>query len=251
MPDEPVIVVNNLSKRFRLFTSKKDRLFDALNPLRKESKNDFYAVRNINMTINRGEIIGILGKNGSGKSTLLKLISGILTPTEGTVETYGKIIPLLELGAGFNPNFTGLENIYLYTVILGYPQSFIRQKTEEIIEFSELGDFIHQPLKTYSSGMRSRLAFSVSILIDPDILILDEVLSVGDEYFKEKSFSRMKEFFESGRTILFVSHNIGQINELCNRAYMLSKGEIVCEGKTEDVISFYRNYYPPTKSLKK
>jgi ABC-type polysaccharide/polyol phosphate transport system ATPase subunit len=251
MSEEPVIIVNDLSKRFRLFTSKKDRLFDALNPLRKASKNDFYAVRNINMTINKGEIIGIMGKNGSGKSTLLKLISGILTPTEGSVETYGKIIPLLELGAGFNPNFTGLENIYLYTVILGYPQNFIKQKTEEIIEFSELGEFINQPLKTYSSGMRSRLAFSVSILIDPDILILDEVLSVGDEYFKEKSFNRMKEFFESGRTILFVTHNISQIKELCHRAYMLNKGEIVCEGETEEVIKFYKSYYKPANPLKK
>ncbi len=240
---DPVIHLENVTKKFRLFPNKKSRMLYALNPRGNQKGQDFYAVKNINLTINQGEIVGIIGRNGSGKSTLLKIISGILTPTEGSVETTGKIIPLIELGAGFHPEFTGLENIYFYTVVLGYKRAEIEKLVPEIIAFSELGDFINQPIKSYSSGMKSRLAFSVSILIEPEILILDEILSVGDEYFKQKSFARMQKFFESGKTILFVSHSAQQINELCHRAILLDKGEIVDAGETKKVTNNYHKLW--------
>jgi ABC-type polysaccharide/polyol phosphate transport system ATPase subunit len=218
----------------------------ALNPRGNKKGQELFALKDIDLTVNKGEILGIIGRNGSGKSTLLKVISGILTPTEGTVESRGKIIPLIELGAGFHPEFTGLENIYFYTVILGYNRKKIDQLIPEIIEFSELGDFINQPIKNYSNGMKSRLAFSVSILVEPDILILDEVLSVGDDYFKEKSFSRMNEFFQSGKTILFVSHSAQQISQLCQRAILLDKGEIIDKGDTEKVTGNYKKFWNAT-----
>lgn len=241
--EAPVIHLNNVTKKFRLFPNKKARMLYALNPKSNKKGQDFTAVSNINLSVKKGEVIGIIGRNGSGKSTLLKLISGILTPTEGTVETHGRIIPLLELGAGFHPQFTGLENIYFYTVVLGYKREEIQKLIPEIIEFSELGDFIHQPIKNYSSGMKSRLAFSVSILIEPEILILDEVLSVGDEYFKEKSFAKMKAFFEAGKTILFVSHSAQHINQLCHRAILLDKGEVIAQGETEKVTERYKKFW--------
>jgi ABC-type polysaccharide/polyol phosphate transport system ATPase subunit len=250
MLDIPVIELENVSKKFRLYKSKKERLKEALNLFSKSEKNDFYAIKNISMKVNKGEIIGIIGKNGSGKSTLLKVISGIVTQTSGTVVTRGKIIPLLELGAGFHPHFTGLENIYFYSVLLGFPRAQIEQKVDKIIEYSELGDFINQPVKTYSSGMKSRLAFSVSIMIEPEILILDEVLAVGDEYFKEKSFKKMQEFFASRKTILFVSHSSQQINELCHRAIMLDKGEILAQGDTETVTNFYKIFWQANSEKK-
>lgn len=239
----PVIQINNVTKKFRLFSDKRSRMLYALNPLKSKIGQDFYAVKNISMTVNKGEIVGIIGRNGSGKSTLLKVIAGILTPTEGSVETTGRIIPLLELGAGFHPNFTGLENIYFYTVVLGYQKEEIDKLIPEILEFSELGEFINQPIKNYSSGMKSRLAFAVSILVEPDILILDEVLSVGDEYFKEKSFEKMNKFFESGKTILFVSHSAQQVSQLCHRAILLDKGEIIDQGDTASVTKNYRKYW--------
>ncbi len=239
----PVIQLENITKKFRLFPNKKARMLYALNPLGNSKGQDFTAVKNINLEVDKGEIVGIVGRNGSGKSTLLKIISGILTPSTGSITTHGKIVPLIELGAGFHPHFTGLENIYFYTVVLGYNREEISKLVPEIIEFSELGDFINQPLKNYSSGMKSRLAFSVSILVDPDILILDEVLSVGDEYFKEKSFARMKTFFESGKTILFVSHSAEQINLLCQRSILLDKGEIIDQGETLKVTDNYKKLW--------
>jgi lipopolysaccharide transport system ATP-binding protein len=243
---DPVIKLDNISKKFRLFPNKKSRMLYALNPRGHKEGQDFYALREIDLTVNRGEILGIIGRNGSGKSTLLKVIAGILTPTEGKVFCTGKIIPLIELGAGFHPNFTGLENIYFYTVILGYNRKQIDKLIPEIIEFSELGDFINQPIKNYSSGMKSRLAFSVSILVEPDILILDEILSVGDEYFKEKSFARMNQFFQSGKTILFVSHSAQQISQLCKRAILLDNGEIIDQGETEKVCENYKRFWNAT-----
>jgi ABC-type polysaccharide/polyol phosphate transport system ATPase subunit len=246
MMSDTVIQLNHVSKKFRLFPNQKARMIYALNPRGSKKGQEFFALNDINMNVKQGEILGIIGRNGSGKSTLLKVISGILTPSEGTVETRGKIIPLIELGAGFHPNFTGLENIYFYTVILGYSRKQIDQLIPEIIEFSELGDFINQPIKNYSSGMKSRLAFSVSILVDPDILILDEVLSVGDEYFKEKSFKRMNKFFESGKTILFVSHSPQQISELCQRAVLIDKGEIIDSGDTQTVTTNYKKFWNAT-----
>jgi len=239
----PVIQIKNVSKKFRLFSDKKSRMLYALNPIKSNKGQDFYAVKNISMTVNKGEIVGIIGRNGSGKSTLLKIISGILTPTEGSVETVGRIIPLLELGSGFHPQFTGLENIYFYTVVLGYQREEIEKLLPEIIEFSELGEFINQPIKNYSSGMKSRLAFAVSILIEPDILILDEVLSVGDESFKQKSFEKMNTFFETGKTIIFVSHSAQQVSQLCHRAILLDKGEVLDQGDTASVTKNYKKYW--------
>jgi ABC-type polysaccharide/polyol phosphate transport system ATPase subunit len=246
MMGKTVIQLDNVSKKFRLFASKKSRMLYALNPAKSKKAQDFYAVKNISLTVNEGEIVGIIGRNGSGKSTLLKIISGILTPTEGTVQTRGRIIPLLELGAGFHPQFTGLENIFFYTIVLGYKREEIEKLVPEILEFSELGDFINQPIKNYSSGMKSRLAFAVSILIEPDILILDEVLSVGDEYFKQKRFERMNQFFKMGKTILFVSHSAQQVKQLCQRAILLDKGEILSEGETERVIRNYKKLWSVT-----
>ena len=245
-----VIELKQVSKKYKLYKNKKERLLDSLSPFHKNMYTEFFAVQNIDLQVKKGEILGIVGKNGSGKSTLLKLICGILTPTQGTVYSEGKIIPLLELGAGFHPEFTGYENIYFYTIILGYPRDIIHDKLQEIIEFSELGEFIHQPIKTYSSGMKARLAFSVSILIKPDILILDEVLSVGDESFKEKSFNKMKEFFNSNKTIIFVSHTMPQINELCQRAIMLDKGELIMQGETEKVTEFYKKFWRSDQSVR-
>jgi ABC-type polysaccharide/polyol phosphate transport system ATPase subunit len=248
--NDSVIRLENVTKTFRLFPNKKARMIYALNPRAHKIGQEFTAVKNINLSVNKGEIVGIIGRNGSGKSTLLKLISGILFPTEGKIETRGKIIPLIELGAGFHPYFTGLENIYFYTVVLGYKREEIEKLVPEIIAFSELGDFIDQPIKNYSSGMRSRLAFSVSIMVDPDILIVDEVLAVGDEYFKEKSFARMKQFFESGKTILFVSHAAQQINQLCQRAILLDQGEIIDQGETKTVTSNYQKLWSSSGSTR-
>jgi ABC-type polysaccharide/polyol phosphate transport system ATPase subunit len=194
---------------------------------------------NFSLKVRKGEIIGVIGKNGSGKSTLMKLIAGVTVPTSGTLRVKGNIVPLLELGSGFHPEFTGYENIYFYTAVLGYPKEIIRQKVKEIIEFAAVGEFIDQPFKNYSSGMKSRLAFSVSVNIDPDILILDEVLSVGDGEFKEKSYQKMREFFNKEKTILYVSHAMDTIKSLCNRAILLDKGELILDDTPEKVIEYY------------
>jgi ABC-type polysaccharide/polyol phosphate transport system ATPase subunit len=169
----------------------------------------------------------------------MKLIAGVTVPTNGTIRTKGKIVPLLELGSGFHPEFTGYENIYFYTAVLGYPKEMIRQKLKDIIDFAAVGEFIDQPVKNYSSGMKSRLAFSVSINIDPDILILDEVLSVGDGEFKEKSYEKMQSFFNLDKTILFVSHSMSSIKELCTRAILLEKGKLIMDDKPDKVIQHY------------
>jgi ABC-type polysaccharide/polyol phosphate transport system ATPase subunit len=239
MNNETVIEVHNVTKRYKLYKSKKYRAVEALFPYFEKYHTPFYSLRNINLKVNKGEIIGIIGKNGSGKSTLMKLIAGVTVPTSGTVRTKGNIVPLLELGSGFHPEFTGYENIYFYTAILGYSKEIVKQKVKEIIEFAAVGEFIDQPVKNYSSGMRSRLAFSVSINIDPDILILDEVLSVGDGEFKEKSYQKMREFFNREKTILFVSHSMQAIKALCTRAILLEKGELIMDDTPEKVIDHY------------
>jgi len=239
MHNETVIEVDHVTKRYKLYKSKKYRAVEALFPFFDKYHKDFYSLKNINLTVKKGEIIGVLGKNGSGKSTLMKLIAGVTVPTAGTVRTKGNIVPLLELGSGFHPEFTGYENIYFYTAVLGYPKEIIRQKLQDIIDFAAVGEFIDQPVKNYSSGMKSRLAFSVSINIDPDILILDEVLSVGDGEFKEKSYQKMREFFNREKTILFVSHSMIAIKALCTRAILLEKGELIMDDTPEKVIDHY------------
>ena len=190
MNNQSVIEVNNVSKRYKLYKSKKHRAIAALIPGINKHHTDFYSLKNFSLRVKKGEIIGVIGRNDC--NPLRKLIAGVTIPTSGTIRVKGKIVPLLELGSGFHPEFTGYENIYFYTAVMGYPKQIIRDKIKEIIEFADIGEFIDQPIKNYSSGMKSRLAFAVSVNIDPDILILDEVLSVGDSEFKEKATGRLK-----------------------------------------------------------
>ena len=238
--NEVVIKLEGVSKKYKLFDDKKARMMEALHPLKKQYHKDFYALNNINLDVRKGEILGIVGMNGSGKSTMLKIISSIIQPSSGTVNVRGHVAPLLELGSGFNPEFTGLENIYFYNSIHGYNRKQTDAILDSILDFAEIGSFIHQPLKTYSSGMKARLSFAVSVNIDPDILILDEVLSVGDELFRRKCYAKMEEFFKGGKTILFVSHSADSINEMCSRAILLSKGQNILEGPAKLVTMFYQ-----------
>ena len=238
VPDT-AIKVSGVSKVYNLYRNKKDRLKEALHPFRKIYHREFFALKNIDLDVKKGEILGIVGRNGSGKSTLLKTIAGVLSPTTGTVEKHGNIVPLLELGAGFNPEFTGLENIYFYCSLLGFRKEEIDNKLDDILDFAEIGEFIHQPLKTYSSGMKARLAFAVSVYVDPDILILDEILSVGDILFRRKCFARMEQFFKGGKTILYVSHSTNSVNQLCTRAILLDNGEIIHNGPPKQVTMYY------------
>ena len=237
-----VISTKNLSKVYKLYKNPKDRLKEALSLSGKIYHKDFYALKDINLEIKRGEVIGIVGKNGSGKSTLLKILSRVLTQTSGEFMVKGKVSSLLELGSGFNPELTGLENVYFYGTILGFSEEKIKDKLQEILDFADIGDFIYQPLKTYSSGMKSRLAFSVAINVDPDILILDEVLAVGDELFRRKCYARMEGFFKGQKTVLFVSHSVSDINQLCTRAILIDKGEAIFEGLAKLVTTQYERY---------
>jgi ABC-type polysaccharide/polyol phosphate transport system ATPase subunit len=225
--DNIAIKIDNVSKRYKLYDSPQDRMKEALHPFRKKYHKDFYALKDISLEVKKGEILGIVGRNGSGKSTLLKIIAGVLSPTTGTVQTHGRVSAILELSAGFNSNFTGLENIYHNLSINGFRKKEIDQKVEEIIDFSELGQFINQPVKTYSSGMKAKLAFAVSTSVDPDILILDEVLSVGDALFKRKCFARMEQFFNGGKTVIYVSHSTQSVISICSNAILLDKGRIM------------------------
>ncbi len=238
------IEIKNVSKKFKLYASRKHQALEALFPFLHRNHTDFYAIKDFDLVVNKGDILGVIGRNGSGKSTLMKLVAGVIQPTTGTVKVKGNLVPLLELGSGFHRDFTGYENIYFYTAVMGYPKKKVLEKTAEIIEFADIGDFIHQPLKNYSSGMKARLAFSVSVNIDPDILILDEVLSVGDAVFKEKSYDKIKEFFDKGKTILYVSHSMESIKTLCNRAIFIDKGILVIDGDPESVIAKYFTMYP-------
>jgi lipopolysaccharide transport system ATP-binding protein len=244
-----VIKLQGVSKKYKLFNSKTARMKEALHPLKKKYHREFYALNNINLEVAKGEILGIVGVNGSGKSTLLKIISGIIPPSGGTCSVKGRVIPLLELGSGFNPEFTGLENIYFYNRLNGYTRKQTDAVLDDILDFAEIGDFIHQPLKTYSSGMKARLGFAVSVNIDPDILILDEVLSVGDELFRRKCYARMEQFFEGGKTILFVSHSVPAINQICTRSVLLSNGELILEGPTKLVTAQYERYLYAKKEM--
>ncbi len=245
MENSVVIELINVSKRYKLYNNKKDQALEALFPFIHRKHKDFYAISDLNLTIRKGEILGILGRNGSGKSTLMKIIAGVIQPSQGSIKVQGNLVPLLELGSGFYREFTGYENIYFYTAVLGFPKKKVLEKTKEIIEFSEIGDFIHQPLKNYSSGMKARLAFSVSVNIDPDILILDEVLSVGDSAFKVKSYEKIREFFSQGKTILFVSHSLESIKTLCSRTIVMDRGKIAFDGVPDTAIAYYQEMLKP------
>lgn len=237
---EPLAIsIKGVSKYYKLYKASKDRLKEALHPFGKKYHDDYYAIRDLSLDVRRGEILGIVGRNGCGKSTLLKLISNVLQPNEGKVSVSGKITALLELGAGFNPAFTGRENIRFYSTILGLSSKEIERMTPAIIEFAELGQFIDQPIKTYSSGMKSRLGFAVAVHIEPDILILDEVLAVGDAVFRRKCFAKMEEFFKAGKTVLFVSHDATSVNKLCTRAVLLHSGNVILDAAPKDVTRYY------------
>lgn len=241
--NEIAIRVDNVSMKYRLLSGKMNSLKEFfIHSLQKKIKYDeFSALDKISFEVNKGEVFGILGLNGAGKSTLLKIIAGILKPTSGTVERNGYVVPLLELGGGFNPELSGVENIYLNGMLLGYSKKFIKEKMDEIIEFSELEKFIHTPIKNYSSGMKARLGFSIATLVKPEILIVDEVLSVGDHKFKEKSEAKMKSLMGSGVTVLFVSHSINQMKTMCDRALWLEDGKIREMGPAEDVCNLYQS----------
>jgi lipopolysaccharide transport system ATP-binding protein len=239
---ELAIKLENISKYYKLYNAPKDRLKEALYPFGKKYHHKFYALNKINLEVKKGEILGIVGRNGSGKSTLLKIIAGVLQASNGKAIINGAISTLLELGAGLNPEFTGIENIYFYGTMLGFSRQEMKERIDDIVAFSDIGEFIHQPLKTYSSGMRARLGFALAINMEPDILILDEVLAVGDELFKRKCYAKMEEFFKSGCTILFVSHSVNTINENCTRAIFLDQGEKILEGPPKLVTAHYQKF---------
>lgn len=249
MDKDVAISVQNVTMTFNLNKEKVDNLKEYVIKLlgRKLEYKKFYALKNINFEVKKGEHLAILGLNGAGKSTLLKTIVGVYKPVEGKIEKRGVIAPLLELGAGFDPNYTGEENIYLYGAILGYDRDYISKKFDEIVEFSELGHFIKIPLKNYSSGMRARLGFSIATAVEPDVLILDEVLSVGDAGFKKKSLAKIESLFEKGVTVLFVSHSIDQVKAICDTAILLEHGEIIAQGPVDDVVPVYEERTKKTK----
>lgn len=236
----PAIKVNGVEKVYKLYDKSSDRVREALGLTRVKRHTKHYALKGINMEIHQGECVGIIGTNGSGKSTILKIITGVITPTKGTVEVNGRISALLELGAGFNMEYNGIENIYLNGMMIGFSQKEIDEKLEDILDFADIGDYVYQPVKTYSSGMFVRLAFAVAINIEPEILIVDEALSVGDVFFQAKCYHKFEEFKEMGKTIVFVSHDLSSISKYCDRVILLNKGSKLGEGSPKDMIDAYK-----------
>lgn len=236
-----ILNVSHVGMKFNLSKEKVDNIKEFVIKLLKRELhyNEFWALKDISFKVEQGDRVGVLGLNGAGKSTLLKIISGVFKPTEGTITVDGKIVPLLELGAGFDRQYTGGENIFLYGTVLGYSREFLKEKYNEIVEFSGLGEFIDVPIKNYSSGMRARLGFSIATIVDPEILILDEVLSVGDRKFKKKSLKKIKSMMSSNVTVLFVSHNTDQIREICNKAILLEHGRLIAKGDVNEVCDYY------------
>ena len=237
---EVAISVKDVSKMYKLFDKNSDRLKDALGFSKKQLYKEHYALHHLSFDVYKGETVGIIGTNGAGKSTILKIIAGVLNPTEGELEINGRISALLELGAGFNPEYNGIENVYLNGTMLGFTKEEIDERLPKILEFADIGDFVYQPVKTYSSGMFVRLAFAVAINIDPEILIVDEALSVGDVFFQAKCYQKFEDFKRDGKTILFVSHDLGSISRYCDRVILLNKGEKQSEGKPKDMINLYK-----------
>ena len=239
---ETIIDIKHLNKVYNLYDKPIDRLKEVLSPTHKSYHREHYALNNISLEIKKGESVGIVGKNGSGKSTLLKIITGVLNPTSGEINVQGKISALLELGAGFNPEYTGIENIYLNGTMMGYSKAEMDEKVDDIIAFADIGDFINQPVKTYSSGMFARLAFAVSINVEPEILIVDETLSVGDTRFQIKCMDKMKEMMEGGTTVLFVSHDINAIRRFCTRCIWINEGKMKEVGSVNMVSDHYIDF---------
>lgn len=236
---EKVIEIKNITKIYNLYDKASDRLKEVFFPKLNKHK-EFAALKDVSFDVNKGEILGIIGKNGSGKSTILKIITNVLTPTSGEAIIRGKIAALLELGAGFNMEYTGIENIYLNGQMIGFSKEEMDEKLQDIIDFADIGDHIYQPVKTYSSGMFARLAFSVAISVDPDILIVDEALSVGDVFFQNKCYRRFDDFRKRGKTILFVTHDMGSVIKYCDRCVLLNAGKKVAEGSAQEMVDLYK-----------
>lgn len=237
---DTAIKITNLTKIYKLYDRNRDRLKDSLGLAKKANYKEHYALKNVDMEVKTGESVGIIGVNGSGKSTILKIITGVLNATSGDVQINGRISALLELGAGFNMEYTGLENVYLNGTMMGFTEKEIDERLQEILDFADIGEFINQPVKTYSSGMFVRLAFAVAINIDPEILIVDEALSVGDVFFQAKCYHKFEEFKKLGKTILFVSHDLTSIAKYCDRVILLNKGVKLAEGNPKDMVNMYK-----------
>lgn len=248
------IDIKNISKKFKIYHNKESNLkyvfLNLLKGRRSKLHSEFWALKDIDISIEKGQTVGFIGRNGSGKSTLLKLISQIIYPDGGTIEAHGKISTLIELGSGFHPDLTGRENVYINASILGFSRAEVNKKFKDIVEFSGLEEFIDNPVKTYSSGMYVRLGFSVAINIDPDILLVDEVLAVGDETFQKKCIKKINEFKKKGKTIVFVSHDLKTVEELCDKVFLMHNGQMVKEGKPVDVISEYHRLLIGTSQLR-
>lgn len=237
----PVIRVENVTQRFRLIHERPDSLRELFTKFfrHKSEFHNFEAVQNVSFDVHEGEMVGLMGRNGSGKSTLLKLVAGVYKPTFGRVEVRGSIAPLIELGAGFHGELTGRENVLMNGLLMGFTKREMKAREKSIVDFADIGDFIDSPVKQYSSGMYMRLAFAVATEVNPDILVVDEILAVGDTAFQQKCFERLESFRRSGKTILFVTHSLGQIVEHCDRALYLDKGRIVADGDPEQVVDLY------------
>ena len=240
MTDDIAIKIKDVTKLYKLYDKPTDRLKESLGLTKKQKYKEHYALHNVSFNVKRGEGVGIIGTNGAGKSTILKIITGVLNPTAGEVAIDGRISALLELGAGFNMEYTGIENVYLNGTMIGFSKEEIDAKLQDILDFADIGDFVHQPVKTYSSGMFVRLAFAVAINIDPEILIVDEALSVGDVFFQLKCFKKFEEFKKQGKTILFVSHDLSSIERYCDKAILMDHGRNVAEGRPIDIINKYK-----------
>ena len=237
---EYAISVEHISKVYKLYRGKADRLKDALHLTRQKNYDEFYALSDVNFTVKKGETVGLIGTNGAGKSTLLKLLTGVLTPSEGQIEVNGKVSALLELGAGFNGEYTGLENIYFNGTLMGYTREQMEKKVPEILEFAGIGDYVYQPVKTYSSGMFARLAFALAINVEPDILVVDEALSVGDIYFQSRCFKKMDDIKKNGTTILLVTHDMSSVIKYCDKVVLLNHGKVVKEGNPKQMVDIYK-----------
>ena len=237
---EYAISVEHISKVYKLYRGKADRLKDALHLTRQKNYDEFYALSDVNFTVKKGETVGLIGTNGAGKSTLLKLLTGVLTPSEGQIEVNGKVSALLELGAGFNGEYTGLENIYFNGTLMGYTKEQMEKKVPEILEFAGIGDYVYQPVKTYSSGMFARLAFALAINVEPDILVVDEALSVGDIYFQSRCFKKMDDIKKNGTTILLVTHDMSSVIKYCDKVVLLNHGKVVKEGNPKQMVDIYK-----------
>lgn len=246
---EIAISVCNLNKKYLLYDTTQHRLREALHPFRKKFHREFLALRDVSFEVRKGEIIGVIGQNGSGKSTLVSIIAGTRTPSSGSVEVNGRVNALLELGAGFKPELTGIENIYFCCSIMGYSKDEIDSKLEDILSFADIGDFVHQPVKVYSSGMFMRLAFAVNSSVDPDILIIDEAMAVGDSRFVKKCFDRIKSFQEAGKTIILVTHDVETVKSFCHKALYLENGRIAFYGEPKEAVAKYRAKLFPVQDI--